>query len=177
MTDEAIAAFIIDTFEAGVPPGRYTNRPDDLGGPTRWGVTKVGLAAFRGVRPQAITTADIQAVTRDVAINVALELAIVRPGLWIVNDWRPKLVTADFNYNAGADDGIAALQRAAGAAADGIFGPVSLAAVQAADPLTLTVRAVANRQRVHWTRGVGAQAANLRGWMGRCTTLLLTVTA
>jgi lysozyme family protein len=176
MTPEAIGAYCIDAFEAGSPPGKFTDLPTDLGGPTRWGITKRGLADFLRTPARAITTDQIRAVTRELAIEVFVELAIMRPNLARVTAWQPLLVTADFNFNAGADDGIPALQRAVHTAADGICGPLTLAKVNAyGDPVRLAVRAVAYRQRVHVARAKGAQIANLRGWMNRCTALLVKV--
>jgi lysozyme family protein len=180
MTDLELAAYIIDTFEAGSPPGVVTEAPADFGGVTRWGITQGYLAEYR--RVAAVPRDAVRALRRDEAIDALVEMEFRRRGLWQVPDWRPRLVAADFNFHAGADDGTPTLQRVLGVAPDGVVGPRTLAALAAADPVTVAVRVVAERPRFHArksngglrceTCGLPSQKQWLGGWVNRCAALL-----
>lgn len=113
--------------------------------------------------------ADFQKLTLDDVVHVMTEVFALRTNLWRIRDPRLRIAVVDFAINAGADDAVPAVQRAAGVPADGQFGPQSEHAVNAGDPDVL-------RERVMDTRYQKAarvvlkrrdQLANLNGWMVR----------
>lgn len=120
-------------------------------------------------RGQRSPIADFQRLTLDDVVTVMAEVFALRTNLWRIRDARLRLAVVDFAINAGADDAVPALQRAAGVAADGIFGPETQAAVNAGDAEVL-------RERVFDARYQKAgrvvlaqrdQLANLNGWLVR----------
>lgn len=64
MTDP-ISAIIDGTLAKET--GKFTNNPDDAGGPTKWGVTQAELADFRG-RP--VSAAEVESLTQSDAWSV-----------------------------------------------------------------------------------------------------------
>jgi lysozyme family protein len=166
-----IVDFVIDRFEGG---DTYTDAPGDLGGATKYGVTRSFLAQARG-RP--VTKADIKRLTRQQAIDAYRIVLIEQAGLGRIIDWRVLFVTYDYAVNAGTDDAIPALQRACGAQPDGIIGPQTLAALNGFDGLLVAVRVVADRQAFHVKRSYAVgQSKWLRGWLSRCTQNLQVIT-
>jgi len=113
--------------------GTYTNDPRDRGGPTKFGVTLKALSAYRGA---PCVAGDVQALTEDEA------LALYRRDYWhpIAGDQLPagvNLVAFDCAVNQGPGHAARWLQAAAGVPADGQVGPLTIAAVEAADPIAL----------------------------------------
>lgn len=113
--------------------GGYVNDPNDPGGETKWGISK-----------RSYPDLDIANLTRDEAIS------IYNIDFWIPNRLAslPDSVAyqaLDFAVNSGIRPAIAALQRAAGVAADGYIGPVTLAALASKSPHDLLVLYLAER--------------------------------
>jgi len=71
----------------------------------------------------------------------------------------------DFAVNAGAGGAIKTLQTAVGVTPDGGFGPITMAAVQAVDPVTLIERFSAGK--VVFYRGLNTFATFGKGWLNR----------
>lgn len=70
----------IDSIIAGViarESEKYTNDPNDAGGPTKFGITLRTLSAFRHFQ---MTAADVQAMTRSEAAIIYRWLYVERPG-------------------------------------------------------------------------------------------------
>lgn len=181
MTDLEIATFIVMELERG-----FSNDPADAGGVTRWGITRPYLAAYLRVPVDEVSPSIIKNLAPERAVEVLLEVELTRQPLIKTLDWRPKLAVVDFNYNAGPDDGIPALQRAVGVKADGVFGPKTAAAALQADPLLTAITVTTHRMRVHAersNRGVRCPACKLPsqkkflgGWEVRCADILDHVT-
>lgn len=53
-----------------VNEGPYSNDPDDSGGATNFGLTKVDVAAFRGVKVSSLSNDDIKHLSKDEAILI-----------------------------------------------------------------------------------------------------------
>jgi typhoid toxin secretion A len=51
----------------GEETGRFTNDPNDAGGPTKWGITFCELAEYRG---HPVTVLDVEALTREEAWSI-----------------------------------------------------------------------------------------------------------
>jgi lysozyme family protein len=133
--------------------GGDVNDPNDLGGETKWGISK-----------RSYPNLDIANLTRDQAI------AIYKSDFWdkINGDAMPLGVgfqLLDFAVNAGISTAIRALQRAIGVADDGNFGQVSMAALKAADPADTIMRFLA--ERLMFMTGLSGWASFGRGWARR----------
>ena len=133
--------------------GGCVNDPNDPGGETKWGISK-----------RSYPNLDIASLTRDQAI------AIYKSDFWdkIDGDAMPPGVgfqSLDFAVNSGIQTALRALQRAIGVADDGVFGPVSLAALKAADPADTIMRLLA--ERLMFMTGLSGWASFGRGWARR----------
>ena len=126
--------------------GGYSNDPADPGGETNWGVTK-RVAVANGF------TGDMHAMTQDDA------KAIYKPLYWdtVHGDDLGDLAFHIFDaaVNSGVGQAIKWLQQALGVTADGVIGPATLAAVQAADTARLARVFTGNRldfltDRITW---------------------------
>jgi lysozyme family protein len=86
--------------------GEYTDKPGDAGGPTRWGITLATLSAYLG---RAATAAEVQALTRDVALTVLRSRFVTRPRFDAVLEMSPTI--AEHLVDAGVLTGPAAVAR------------------------------------------------------------------
>ena len=105
--------------------GGYSNNPADPGGETMWGITA------RVARKHGYT-----GPMRELPLAVAR--AIAKAEYWdaVRGDELPPALAFhvfDASYNSGPEQAVKWLQRAAGVAADGNFGPVTMKAVLAVD--------------------------------------------
>lgn len=141
--------------------GGWSDNPADPGGATMKGIT---LATYQRYVPDA-TADDLRNIPDD-----EVEL-IYEDGYWkpIDGDSLPDgvdLVTFDFAVNAGPRRAATMLQQAVGVAADGVIGPITLAAVQRA-PAPTTIDAYHDLRDAYYrslanfpTFGVGWLARN-----------------
>ena len=109
--------------------GGYSNHPDDPGGPTNFGIT---IFDYRKYVKADAGADDVRAMKLDEA------KAIYRAKYW--NALRCDELPAgldyalfDYGVNSGVPRAARALQRLLGVAADGIIGPVTLAAARDCD--------------------------------------------
>lgn len=113
--------------------GGYVNHPADPGGETNWGISKRSYPAV-----------DIARLTREQAKT------IYRRDFWdVVGECHPAIryQVFDFAVNSGISTAIRKLQAALGVADDGVFGPISRRALQAADTNDVLMRFAAQRLR------------------------------
>ena len=142
--------------------GDYANLENDPGGKTRYGVTET---VARG----AGYTGDM----RDLPIGLAK--TIYRWLYWdaVRGEELPDGIRY-FVFDAAAASGVRQsilwLQRALGVAADGILGPVTLAAAHAANPDKLKARLLS--QRLRFMAGLSNWPSFSRGWSRRVADLL-----
>lgn len=113
--------------------GGYVNDPHDPGGETKWGISR-----------RSYPSLDIAALTRGEARE------IYRRDFWqrIQADRLPDGVAFqlfDFAVNSGIETAVRYLQRALGVADDGIWGPVSQRAADAASESDTIMRLLAER--------------------------------
>ncbi len=145
--------------------GGYVDHPSDPGGATNMGITRKTLARWRKVTPwTGLPKAAVEALTRDEAA------LIYRAQYW--NTARAGAMPAgvdlalfDFAVNSGSDRAARVLQAALRVAADGEIGPVTLAAVDAADPKRL-VNDLCDR-RLAFLRRLASFSVFGRGWTRR----------
>jgi lysozyme family protein len=112
----------------------YTNDPTDHGGPTKYGVT---LGAWQAWGHPDATAADIEALTEADVRPFYLHVHLWEPGFNAITDPWVQAFMVDFGVLEGVPTAIHLLQHNIGVSADGIFGPLSLAAVNAHDPKLL----------------------------------------
>lgn len=145
--------------------GGYVDHPSDPGGATNMGITRKTLARWRKVSPwTGLPKAAVEALTRDEAA------LIYRAHYW--NTAKAGAMPAgvdlalfDFAVNSGPDRAARVLQAALRVAADGEIGPVTLAAVEAADPKRL-VNDLCDR-RLGFLRRLASFSVFGRGWTRR----------
>lgn len=141
--------------------GGFVNNPADPGGATNLGITLKTLEAFR---EKPVTEDDVRNLTRDEAQE------IYRANYWNTmrcEDLPPgiDLMVFDFGVNAGPQRSVKLLQRAAGVTDDGSVGPITVAAVRAADPADLIARFAQGRME-HY-RSLSTFSVFGRGWTSR----------
>ena len=142
--------------------GDYVDHPDDPGGKTRFGVTEAVARA-----------AGFQGDMRELPLDLAK--AIYRQRYW--DAVRADELPAEVRYlvfDAAAASGVRQsalwLQRALKVVDDGVIGPKTLAAAQAADPQVLKARLLA--QRLRFMAGLANWPAFSRGWSRRMADLM-----
>jgi len=141
--------------------GGFVDNPADPGGATNMGITLRTLEAWRRA-PTSVE--DVRNLSVDEAER------IYRANYWNAMrcDSLPAgvdLMVFDFGVNAGPEESIRSLQRAAGVTADGMFGPETLAAVLRANPTDLTSRLA--DERLDFYRGLSTFSTFGEGWTRR----------
>ena len=155
--------------------GGYVNDSDDRGGATNMGVT---IATWRQVGYYKdgdgdIDVADLRLLTREDVIR-----RVLKPHCWDrwqadkINSQAVANILVDWVWGSGVY-GIKVSQRVPGVAADGIVGPRTLAAVNAADPRRFfdEIKAERNAFLLRIVESQPAQRKFLRGWQNRLNDL------
>lgn len=114
---------------------KYTNDPNDKGGPTKFGITLNALRKFRN-NPN-LTADDVKNLTEVEARLIYERNYIINPGYMQINYEPLRVAMIDFGVTSGADDSIPTLQKIIGVKADGQLGPKTAAAANALDGRTL----------------------------------------
>lgn len=143
--------------------GGYSDHPSDPGGRTMWGITE-RVARAHGF------TADIRTLTRDEAKR------IYRVDYWDAcrAEEVPQQVRFDLfdgAVNSGVKQSVKWLQQAAGAIADGVIGPKTLAAINAQTPDRVAKRY--NGYRLRYMKNLSNWPSFSRGWADRIASNLL----
>lgn len=165
MTDNFPVCF---NFTVGAEGG-YTANPSDDG---NWTGGAVGSGILRGTKygisAAAYPTLDIANLTE--ADAEAIYRRDYWPGIRGAELPLPlAMVAFDAAVNSGVDRSIRLLQVAAGVAQDGNFGPVTMAALLAGDPVPLASDAIA--YRLVFLSGLNAWRSFDIGWAKRCVNL------
>lgn len=137
--------------------GGYVNHPSDPGGETMWGVTK-RVARAHGYKGNM----------RDLPKTTAQ--AIAEKSYWqaIHGDELPRAVAwqvLDASFNHGQKTAVKLLQKAVGAAADGVLGPRTIAATVAMDVNDVLLKF--NAERIESFCNIRTFSVFGRGWMRR----------
>lgn len=138
--------------------GGYVNDPRDPGGETNFGISK-----------RAHPREDIKNLTRERAIE------IYKASYWDSNrcdELPPALAVAVFDaaVNQGGSIAILLMQRALGVTADGVIGPVTLAAAAKADEEDAVIELLG--WRLHRYAHTRNSSTFMRGWSNRVLRLL-----
>lgn len=145
--------------------GGYSNRAEDLGGPTKWGITHRTLSSYLGRR---VTAADVKAMSTDTAKSIyryEFWNAMKLDGLSF-----PLACTLfDIGVNRGPRTAIIELQLVLGANPDGDLGPKTRSLIARHDERTLIWRFLKEvlRDYVKIAQNRPSQLANLGGWTNR----------
>lgn len=139
--------------------GFHSNDPRDAGGETKYGISK-----------RAYPHIDIATLTLGAAKD------IYRLDYWhkIRADELPDAIRFDMfdlAVNSGVGAAVRLLQRAAGVAVDGVLGPVTTAAVAAAEPHRLRARLLGHRLQL--MTDLSTWAVFSRGWARRIASNLI----
>jgi len=143
----------------------YTNRPNDRGGPTKWGITLKSYSEYLG---RDATIAELQAITEAGARRFYLQKYVVGPKFSGLPEPLRGLVV-DCGVNHGPRAATKWVQRAIGARQDGVLGPRSFDKLKYNDPLEVALRVLSSRVRLFGrivTRDP-TQAENAHGWNNR----------
>jgi lysozyme family protein len=141
--------------------GGYTNHPSDPGGPTNFGITIHDYRRY--VKPDA-SAADMRAMSVDEA------KAIYRAKYWdrMRCDELPAGVdycVFDYGVNSGTGRAPKILQQVLGVEADGIVGPVTIRATQAANAREV-IAAICD-ERLRYLKSLKTWPVFGRGWSRR----------
>ena len=117
---------VILKFEGG-----YANDPDDPGGATMKGITQKTYDAWR--KSKGLPNKAVRGIS-DAEVETIYHERYWVAGKCDALPWPVSLVHCDASVNHGPRNAAKLLQRAAGVADDGSIGPMTLAAVEAADP-------------------------------------------
>lgn len=146
----------------------YVDHPADRGSATKYGITAKTLGMWRQLGRPA-TRAEVQALDLPEARAIYRQLFIVAPGFTAITTPALRALVVDDGILSGPATAIETLQRCLGIHDDGVFGPRTRAAVEAADPVTLHVRVVKARV-IRYAQIVEAdptQAVFVEGWVRR----------
>jgi lysozyme family protein len=141
--------------------GGFVQHPRDPGGATKFGITRETLARFRGC---PVSVEDVRYLTK------AEAGIIYRRLFWdpIQADDLPMgldLVAFDFAVNSGPARAVRMLQGVLGVEADGVIGPITLAAAREMEPED-TIRRLM-RARLGFLARLAAWPVFGRGWRRR----------
>lgn len=147
--------------------GGYTNDPDDLGGPTNYGITLLAWHVYTG---KQVTALDIKNIRADQA-RVFYDDEYVKRLAYLWNDSNTRLfeLALDSAVNHGMSNLRKWVQKAVGAVPDGVIGPMTIAAVQALGPTILQSRILSQRIKFYGQIVVSrpSQLKYLNGWLNR----------
>jgi len=141
--------------------GGFVHHPDDPGGATKFGITQETLSRARGV---PATVADVRRLSKAEAAEIyrrfyweAVRADELPPGL--------QLALFDLAVHSGPKRAVTLLQKVLDVEADGRLGPVTMAAVRAADPAE-TIRRL-TRERLGFLSRLSTWPVFGRGWRRR----------
>lgn len=150
--------------------GGFVDHPDDPGGATNFGITQKTYDAWRSDRGlmlvpvRYISHAEVEAIYRERYWQAARTDDLPAP---------LRLLHFDAAVNCGVENAVKFLQRALGVKADGMFGPITLGALQRAQVSSLAHDLLWERLRYYHAiagrhRPDGRDLrAFLLGWLGR----------
>ena len=144
----------------------YTNHPADRGGPTKWGIT---LEAWGEYLARPVSAFNIQGITEHEARTFYRNVYFTATKYDRIDSEFLIACVADAAVNHGAKRASKWLQRAVGVAQDGSIGPITLQAVNAANPTVVALRFLAYRVKFYGyivTRNP-SQAVFASGWNNR----------
>lgn len=162
MTDDQIIDAVIER------EGGYVNLRNDTGGPTKFGITAATLGAWRGYG-HAASAEEVRQLSVHEAREIYRQQYIVKPRFALIDDDGLRAQLVDDGALSGPRAAITSLQLELGVTPDGILGPVTIAAANAANSTVLR-RKLAVARALRLARIVQKdrkQLAFLVGWLTR----------
>jgi lysozyme family protein len=166
---------------------KYTDRPDDDGGPTCCGITLATYQAFRAPLPTTID--DLKQVTPLIAYKVYQRMYVDAPGFGQIVDPNLQALVVDAGVQHGQEEAAKMIQRAVSVAADGHLGTVSLSAINSHDARSLRALVCGARIRLYGSlvsgdpkltlarqAGFELEADNALGWANRIAQFVEVIT-
>jgi lysozyme family protein len=152
---------------------KYTNRPNDRGGPTKWGITLKAWSAWRG---RECTARDVMAITEPQARDFYEMEYVISPRFNLLPELLAPLLV-DCGVNHGPSRAAKWLQRAVMATEDGVVGPKTINAVTAANPVATYIRVCAYRSSFYGKLVTDdpTQAEFAHGWANRNSKWLIVL--
>ena len=149
----------------------YTDRPNDRGGPTKFGITLKTLSDYRG---KDCTAEDVRELSEAEAKKIYKDLYWDRLKLSEVDNMNLCMVLFDQAVNRGTWKVTEQIQKILGVKVDGVFGPVTLQAVNAINPKKLIIKFIIEAQMAYVDMAIHGhgQLENLKGWIARTHKLL-----
>lgn len=149
-----------------VREGGYVDNPDDKGGPTKFGVTLMTLTRWR---KRACTRDDVKNLGQPEAHDILKNMHAIDPGFTGIEDPKVLGLAVDCSVNHGPRNAAKLCQKAAHIYPDGMFGPVSCAAVNRITPAAMYRNLIAARLRFFGeiVTHDPTQAKFDAGWMNR----------
>lgn len=171
MTPREIVSHSVQTFEGG-----DSSDPNDRAAGaagvvhTRFGLTWI---LFQELRPGMHYQYFLE-LTRDDVVDLLTEWACLSPGFYRIKDAELLEHVVDYAIHSHPKSACKALQWAVRVPTDGVFGPQTEAAVNAADPDQVVMRLASRRLRL-WARLFQRdprQRTYAAGWLNRIAQLL-----
>jgi len=141
--------------------GGYTNDAADPGGPTNWGIT---IHDARMYWKSQATAQDVKEMPQNIAEDIydkhyakPLRYADLPPGV--------DYAVLDYGINSGISRSAKVLQGVVGTIRDGQIGPITLAAVDKMDPVSI-INAIYN-ERLAFLKRLNTWPVFGRGWSRR----------
>ena len=145
--------------------GGYTNHPDDQGGPTNQGVT---LNTYRSYCGQEKTIKDLRNMSYGIWCDIMKDMYWDKCLADKIDNQSIAEILVDWCVNSGFV-GLRKVQEIVGTKPDGIAGPKTLAAINAADAKELFDRIMAARKQffINIVKRNPNQKVFINGWMNR----------
>lgn len=118
--------------------GGYSNDPQDSGGETNFGITQRSMDEFLKTWPDSSFPKSVKSLTRDQAASWYMVEYWTPMKLSSITSQDVASVLLSFAVNQGAVHAVGRLQTLLGVKIDGHCGPLTIAAINAADPIKLT---------------------------------------
>jgi len=150
----------------------FIDHPDDKGGPTKFGITIETLSDWRVSKLLLpATIGDVVTLSEAEARQIYRFDYVIDPRFGEIEDEQLRFNVIDAGVLHGPGWAARRLQEVAGVDADGVVGPVTLAAVNDADPDRLNLLFSCRRIRKHVdvVKKYPSQLTWLRGWINRAT--------
>ncbi len=161
--------------------GGFVDRPDDKGGPTKWGITQRTLSDWRGTPAQRSDVLNLtMSETREIYAGLywdVMKLDQVRSG-------KLALILFDQGVNHGPQDAMRMLQKVLvdsfgeRIVPDGVFGPKTEVAIATANEARLCRKLLqaAQLRYVQFVEKKPGQLVFLEGWLNRTFALWEAIT-
>lgn len=145
--------------------GRYKNHPNDLGGPTNFGVT---LRTYRAYCGQEKSIKDLQNMSYGTWQDIMKDLYWDKCRADEIENQCLAEIIVDWCVNSGLV-GLRKVQEIAGCKPDGIAGPITLSLINTSDPKSLFDRIWYARKQFYTNivKKNPSQKVFMNGWMNR----------